>query len=197
MLLNVAANNVSIWNVKVSKRERHIMYSVTKRTVSLNVQRYKTLSAHYVMRSLHFVTVYVLWRCTLRDVYVLKTLRFGTLCMQLRFVTLPHVTFTLCCFTLCSNIPSLTSPWASQSASSLFLLQLRPRIEFVCAKANLFLSAGAAVSSRCKNDQSSTFWDGLYQYPIVPVHPFLDFLVRSSLGLVKFTNYQKFTNLHT
>ncbi len=31
------------------------------------------------MSTLHFVTVYVLWRCTLSDVYVLKTLRFGTL----------------------------------------------------------------------------------------------------------------------
>jgi hypothetical protein len=48
MLLNVAAHNVSIRNVKVSKRERHITYSVTKRTASQNVKctlrkRYKTL----------------------------------------------------------------------------------------------------------------------------------------------------------
>jgi hypothetical protein len=35
MLLNVAAHNVSIRNKKVSKRERHIMYSVTKRSVAL------------------------------------------------------------------------------------------------------------------------------------------------------------------
>jgi hypothetical protein len=34
MLLNVAAHNVSIRNVKVSKRERHI----TKRTASQNVK---------------------------------------------------------------------------------------------------------------------------------------------------------------
>jgi hypothetical protein len=38
MLLNVAAQNVSIRNVKVSKRERHITYSVTKRTASQNVK---------------------------------------------------------------------------------------------------------------------------------------------------------------
>ncbi len=85
--------------------------------------------------------------------YVLELLR----CVQLRFVTLRHVTFKICCFTLWSNIPSLTSPWASQSASSLFILQLRPRIEFVCAKANLFLSVGAAVSPSSENNQSSTF----------------------------------------
>jgi hypothetical protein len=30
MLLNVAAHNVSIQNVKVSKREHHITYSVTR-----------------------------------------------------------------------------------------------------------------------------------------------------------------------
>jgi hypothetical protein len=30
MLLNVAAYNVSIPNIKVSKHERHITYSVTK-----------------------------------------------------------------------------------------------------------------------------------------------------------------------
>jgi hypothetical protein len=38
MLLNVAAHNVSIRNVKVSKRERHIKNSVTKRTASQNVK---------------------------------------------------------------------------------------------------------------------------------------------------------------
>jgi hypothetical protein len=38
MLLNVAAHSVSIRNVKVSKRERHITYSVTKRTASQNIQ---------------------------------------------------------------------------------------------------------------------------------------------------------------
>jgi len=34
MLLNVAAHNISIRNVEVSKRESHITYSVTKRTAS-------------------------------------------------------------------------------------------------------------------------------------------------------------------
>jgi hypothetical protein len=45
MLLNVAAQNVSIRNIKVSKRERHITYSVTKQTYV------------YVMCTLHFVMV--------------------------------------------------------------------------------------------------------------------------------------------
>jgi hypothetical protein len=38
MLLNVAAHNVSIQNVKVSKRQRHITYGVTERTASQIVQ---------------------------------------------------------------------------------------------------------------------------------------------------------------
>jgi hypothetical protein len=44
MLHNVA-HNVCIRNVKVSKRERHMTYSVTKRTASQNVKctlRYET-----------------------------------------------------------------------------------------------------------------------------------------------------------
>ncbi len=71
MLLNVATHNVSKWNVKVSKRERHITYSVTKHSASQNVK--------YVSITKRFITVYVLWRCTLCDVYDLKTFRFGTL----------------------------------------------------------------------------------------------------------------------
>jgi hypothetical protein len=35
MLLNVAAYNVSIQNIKVSKRERYITYGVTKHTYVL------------------------------------------------------------------------------------------------------------------------------------------------------------------
>ncbi len=45
MLLNVAAHNLSIRNVKVSKSEHHIMYSITKRTASQNVKC--TLRNHY------------------------------------------------------------------------------------------------------------------------------------------------------
>ncbi len=82
MLLNVAAHKVSIRNVKVSKRECYIMYSVTKHTAC---------TAHYVIITKRFVTVYILWHCTLFDIYVLKTLRFGTL--------------TLCAATFC-NITS-------------------------------------------------------------------------------------------
>jgi hypothetical protein len=51
MLLNVGAHKVSIRNVKVSKCELHIMYSVTKRTAS------QTLGAHYVSVTKHFITV--------------------------------------------------------------------------------------------------------------------------------------------
>jgi hypothetical protein len=73
VLLNVAAHNISIRKVKVSKREHHITYSVTKCTASQNA---------YVMCTLHVVMVYVLWRCTLCDIYVLKTLGFGTLTLS-------------------------------------------------------------------------------------------------------------------
>jgi hypothetical protein len=76
MLLNVAAHNVSIQNVKVSKRDRHIMYSVTKRTA---LQNFKcTLQKCY---KTFYNTMYVI------DVYVLKNLRFGT--------------FKLCAATFC------------------------------------------------------------------------------------------------
>jgi hypothetical protein len=57
----------------VPKHECHIMYSVTKNTASE-----KVLSAHYVIFTKLFVIVFVLSRCTLCDVYVLKTLHFGT-----------------------------------------------------------------------------------------------------------------------
>ncbi len=53
--------------------------------MSHNVQRHKTYSVTYMfcnanaMCTCNFVTVYVLGHCTLCDVYVLKTLRFGAL----------------------------------------------------------------------------------------------------------------------
>ncbi len=64
----------------------------------------------YVMCTLHFVMVYVLWRCTLCDVYVLKTLRFETLTLcaaasyvlqyyvmwRLHYVALHYVTTSHC-----------------------------------------------------------------------------------------------------
>ena len=55
MLLNIAAHNVSIRNVKVSKREHHITYSVTKRTMS------QTISAHYISVTLRNVAT-SFWR---------------------------------------------------------------------------------------------------------------------------------------
>ncbi len=45
------AHNVSIRNIKVSKRERHITYSITKHTYVCNP---------YIMCTLHFEMVYVL-----------------------------------------------------------------------------------------------------------------------------------------
>jgi hypothetical protein len=58
MLLNVAAHNVSMQNVKVFKRERHIMYSVANCTTSQNIKctlrkRYKTFC-----NGIRFVTLY-------------------------------------------------------------------------------------------------------------------------------------------
>jgi hypothetical protein len=52
-------------------------------------QNIHTFCNAYVMCTLDFVMVYVLWRCTLCEVYVLKTLRFGTL--------------TLCAATFCNS----------------------------------------------------------------------------------------------
>jgi len=58
MLLNTAAHNVSIRNVKVSKRECHITYTITKRTASQNIKctlckRYKTFC-----NGIRFLTLY-------------------------------------------------------------------------------------------------------------------------------------------
>ncbi len=60
------------------------------------------------MKSAHYVSVtkrmYVMWRSTLCAVHVLTLLCFVCLhCVQLRFVKLCHVTFTLCVSTLYSN----------------------------------------------------------------------------------------------
>ena len=94
MLQKVAAHNI-----KVSNYERHLTYSVTKRTASQTLNAKCTLSNLYKTLCnftlvTHFVTLYVMLR-----------LRFGTLlcCGHLRFVTLRHVTITLCAATLCSN----------------------------------------------------------------------------------------------
>ncbi len=86
MLLNVVVQNVSIRNVKVSKGEGRITYSITKCTASKNIKctlrkRYKTFC-----NGIRFVTLYV---------YILKTLRLKLLhCVQLHFVTLRHLMFT-------------------------------------------------------------------------------------------------------
>jgi hypothetical protein len=80
MLLTVAAHNVSIQNVKLSKHERHITYSVTTNVKCALLNCYTTFC-----NGIPFV------RLTLCDVYVLKTLRFEIL--------------TLCAATFC-NITS-------------------------------------------------------------------------------------------
>ncbi len=69
----------------------------TSRTASQNIQ---TFCNSYVMCTLHIVMLYVLWLCTLCDVYVLKNLRFGTL-------TLCAATF--CNITSCDNYCMLCS----------------------------------------------------------------------------------------
>jgi hypothetical protein len=48
MLLNVAAHNVSIRNVKVSKQERHITYSVTKHCLISEESRQTGFETSYV-----------------------------------------------------------------------------------------------------------------------------------------------------
>ncbi len=111
MLLNVAAHIVSIRNIKVSKRERHKTYSLTKHTASQNIHTFCNAYVHFTFcNSKRIVTLYVMWR----DVYVLKTLRFGTLTLCAatfcNITSLCHVTFTLCCFTLCSNIDQSADP---------------------------------------------------------------------------------------
>jgi hypothetical protein len=60
MLLNIAAHNLRIQNVKVSKCERHIMYSVTKHTAKESVKwtlckRYQTFC-----NGICFVTLYIM-----------------------------------------------------------------------------------------------------------------------------------------
>jgi hypothetical protein len=64
MFLKVAAHNVSIPNVKVTNKEHHKMYSVTKRTVSQNVFN------AYIICTLGFVLVYITLRGKLCYVYV-------------------------------------------------------------------------------------------------------------------------------
>jgi hypothetical protein len=60
MLLNIAAHYVSIKNVKVSKREHHITYSVTKRTSSQNV-KCTLRNVHFMFcNGIRLVTLYVM-----------------------------------------------------------------------------------------------------------------------------------------
>ncbi len=57
MLLNVAAHNVSIRNIKVSKRERHITYSVTKHTYVL----LRLSNVHFTFcNGIRFVTLHIM-----------------------------------------------------------------------------------------------------------------------------------------
>ncbi len=102
MLLNAAAHNVSIRNIKVSKT-----------WTSHNVQHHKKYIRFVRLRNvhftfcygIHFVTLYVMWHLCFENFTFLDSCVVCLLsCVQLRFVTLCHVTFTICCFTLCSNI---------------------------------------------------------------------------------------------
>jgi hypothetical protein len=60
MLLNVAAHNVIIRNVKVSKRERHIMYCVTKITASQYVKCTLRNVPFPFSNGIRFVTLYIM-----------------------------------------------------------------------------------------------------------------------------------------
>jgi hypothetical protein len=74
---------------------------------SHKVKRHKTLSAHYVSVTKRFVTVYVLWRCTLCTVYVLKTLSFGTLTLcAARFCNITSCDVSVMLLYVMSNIPA-------------------------------------------------------------------------------------------
>ncbi len=55
--------------------------------------------------------------------YALELLR----CVQQRFVTLRHVTFTLCCFTLCSNIHLRMDHCAADGGHLVLLLRRQRR----------------------------------------------------------------------
>jgi hypothetical protein len=81
MMHNVAAHNVSIQNVKVSKCERHITCSITKRAASQSIKctlrnRYKTFCngirfvTLYVMSRLHFEN-FMFWNSYVVCTYVL------------------------------------------------------------------------------------------------------------------------------
>ncbi len=90
MRVNVAAHNVSMRNIKVSKGERHI-------------QRHKTYIRFLnftLCNSISFVTLYVIWRL------FFETLHFGTL--TLCAATFCNLTscdvYVIFCFTLCRNI---------------------------------------------------------------------------------------------
>jgi hypothetical protein len=106
-----------------------------KTWMSHNVQRHKTFSAHYQIVTKRFVNVYVLWRCTLCDVYVLKILRFGTLTLR----ALRHVKFMLCCFTLCSNIPSI-----DKQRQRLIIFNICYRLQF---RLSLYFSLAVSTFS--------------------------------------------------
>ncbi len=71
----------------------------------LDIAAHNAYPTASVMCTLHFVMVYVLWRCTLCDIYVLKNLRFETLTLcATTFFNITSRDAYVCCFTLCSNI---------------------------------------------------------------------------------------------
>jgi hypothetical protein len=112
MLQKVAAHNI-----KVSNYERHITYSVTKRTASQTLNAKCTLSNLYKTLCnftlvTHFVTLYVMLRLRLR---------FGTLlcCGHLRFVTLRHVTFT---FTFWNSFMLWASTFCNITSCNVYVM---------------------------------------------------------------------------
>ncbi len=71
----------------------------------------------YVLETLHLVTQNVWWCYMKCDVYVLRKNLYAwcsICCVQRRLVTFRHVTLTLGCATLCSNINILVAPISLQ-----------------------------------------------------------------------------------
>jgi hypothetical protein len=145
MLLNVAAHNVSIKMVKVSKCERHITYSVTKCTASQNIKctlhkHYKTFVTVYICDAVPFVT-FTFWK-----LYILELLR----CVELCFVTLRHVTSMLCSFTLCSNIAKFSTIWDETDYSAELWIVLKISKEcYVQLLCSILVPILSALPSSC------------------------------------------------
>ncbi len=94
LLHNVKQHNVNVTWRNVTKRSctqrKSFKREVFKTKTSHNVQRHKTDTVTKRFVTLVKCALNILWRCTLCDVFVLKTLRFETLALCAACVTLLH-----------------------------------------------------------------------------------------------------------